>query len=336
MTRRKDGLYQEAITINGKRKYFYGHSKQEVLKKIREYKDEIEKGPTVSSVADQWYDDHIQGLRYKTIESYARPLVEIRDHFGSMPVTDITPPMITSFIRRMERQGYARRTVQLRLDILRMLFGYAVSDLGIIQVNPVDEVHLSKGLPKEKRELAPREDIQKIVEHRNDDRFSLLPFLLMWTGMRLCEALALTDKSFHDGFISVEHQLSWEPNKPVLAPVKTERGVRQIPLLDILTYSLPKFKGYLFSMAGDGKEPLSKSAFTKRWNAYARRTGVTCIRHVLRHEFATVLFDADIDEKDAADIMGHDENVMRQIYTHIRDERKKITADKLNSFVNMM
>ncbi len=120
----------------------------------------------------------------------------------------------------------------------------------------------------------------------------------------------------------------------MLAPVKTEKGVRRVPLLDILKYSLPKFKGYLFSMAGDGKEPLSKSAFTKRWNAYARRTGVTCIRHVLRHEFATTLFDADISEKDAAAIMGHDELVMRQIYTHIRDSREAQTSSKLNDFVN--
>lgn len=334
MTRRKDGRYQESVTINGRRKYFYGSTKAEVLKKIRAYTEEESRGPLLSGIADKWYNERITHVRYKTAESYVRPLAEIRAEFGDVDITRITSPMITRFIRDLERKGYARRTVQLRLDVMRMICRYAISDLGVLRVNPADSVKLSDDLPVSHRELASREDIARICSHRTDDRFSLLPFLLLWTGLRLGEALALTDESFHDGIIDVQQQVSWEPNQPVLAPVKTAKGVRQVPLLDVLKDALPDWKGYLFS--DDGKKPLSKSAFMKRWRSYTKRTGVTCDRHSLRHEFATVLFDAQIDTKDAAEMMGHDEKVMRDIYTHIDESRRKMTSDKLNSYVNMM
>ena len=336
MNQRKDGRFVETLTIDGHRKFFYGHTKKEVLTKIREYKAEAGRAPTLSVIADKWYDHHIRGLRYKTIESYQRPLAEIRERFGKTPVNEITSPAIASFIREYERVGYARRTIQLRLDILRMIFSYAVGELGILSVNPAEEVKLAKGLPQSRRELASRDDIARIIEHRMDDRFSLLPFLLMYTGLRVCEALALTHEDFGDDGIYIERQLSWEPNAPVLAPVKTAKGERVVPILDVLRDALPEWEGYLFSMDGDGKSPLTKSAFIKRWKNYAKRTGVTCDRHTLRHEFATLLFDADINSKDAAEIMGHDEQVMLNIYTHIRDTRKRLTTKKINEYVNSL
>lgn len=46
-----------------------------------------------------------------------------------------------------------------------------------------------------------------------------------------------------------------------------------------------------------------------------------------------MLFEAGVDLKDAQDLMGHsDINLTRQIYTHIRDERKLETTNKLNAF----
>ena len=333
MIQRTDGRWMDTIMIDGRRKYFYGKTKAEVSKKMRSYKQTV-KGSRFGNIIDKWYEEHTRHVRYKTAESYVRPLAELREEFGDKDITDITSPMIASFVRQLEHRGYARRTVQLRLDILRMIFRYAITELGEVQTNPASDVRLSEGLPQESRQLASREDIGAIITHKDDDRFSYLPFLLMWTGMRLCEALAISDDCIRDGMIYVDRQISWEPNQPVLAPVKTKKGERVIPILDVL--ALPKFKGYLFSMDDDGAKPLTKSAFTKRWRAYSKRTGVTCDRHTLRHEFATVLYDANVDIKEAAEMMGHDEKVMLGIYTHIREERRHITADKINRFVNSL
>ena len=42
ISQRKDGTYQKAITIDGKRKYFYGRSEKDVIKKIAEFSREAE------------------------------------------------------------------------------------------------------------------------------------------------------------------------------------------------------------------------------------------------------------------------------------------------------
>lgn len=56
-----------------------------------------------------------------------------------------------------------------------------------------------------------------------------------------------------------------------------------------------------------------------------------------RHGFATLCFDANLDEKDAAELLGHSSiTLTRDIYTHITSARKKINAEKLNDFLTQI
>ena len=332
MTRRKDGLYQQIITINGKRKCFYGHTQAEVARKIAAYNQEREHGHLFREVAEAWQAEREQEVRYKTAESYKAPVKRLCAHFGDTRITEITSPQIAAYIRHFAKDGYSKRTVQQTLDILRMIFRYAIVEMGELAVNPCDGVSVPRDLPVTHRGLPKQEDIQAVFAHADDDRFSLLPFFLCCTGLRLGEALAVTDEDFGGG-IRVNKKVSWQPNQPVIDEfLKTDKGVRVVPLLDILSEHMPNFKGYLFS--NDGEKPYSKSEFTKRWAAYAKRTGVSCDRHTLRHYFATMMYDAGVDTKEAADIMGHDEAVMRGIYTHITEARRESTISKLNDFVS--
>ena len=50
MVRRKDGRWQEQV---GK-KYFYGKTKSEVLRKIADWTEQEEKGRTFAEVLDEW------------------------------------------------------------------------------------------------------------------------------------------------------------------------------------------------------------------------------------------------------------------------------------------
>jgi len=335
VVRRKDGRWQETVKLPGmdKPKYFYGKTKAEVLSKIRGYEIERENGPLLDDLANEWLEWKTPQVRYKTSEGYIAPLKDIKAHFADTRVKDITPPKITAFIHQIAKKHYARRTVQARLDVLNMIFSYAISEKGVLDINPCAEVSLPSGIKNGSRELASEEDIAAIIAHKEDSRFAYLPFFLCFTGLRLGEALAITDRDIRGGVIHVEKKISWQPNQPVVEPfTKTERGIRNVPLLDVVSQTLPVFKGYLFS--DDGIKPYSKSAFTKRWRKYASETGVSCARHVLRHEFSTIMFDAEIDPKDAAEIMGNDEEIMRRVYTHIRKKRRAKTAEKINSYVN--
>ena len=73
MYRRKNGLYEKQITINGRRVAFYGSTEREVLKKIAEYKGEVKKGRTFSTVAEEWEREHEPEIAYNTWSGYLRP-----------------------------------------------------------------------------------------------------------------------------------------------------------------------------------------------------------------------------------------------------------------------
>ena len=69
MVKRSDGRWQEVVTINGKRKYFYGKNKSEVMAKIRAYKETASNAANFDVVADEWWEEHEPTLAYNTAKS---------------------------------------------------------------------------------------------------------------------------------------------------------------------------------------------------------------------------------------------------------------------------
>ena len=332
MTRRKDGRWQEAIVLNGKRKYFYGKSKAEVLRKIASAKEQKERGMLMQQVCTQWQES--RALRYNTYQTYKLMLKNIIEYFGEDYITEITPKQVNNFIKGKEREGYSHSTISIYLSVLNMVFRYAITDLDINIINPCDNIRLSRDLPKTIRQLPSESDIAAIKAHASDNRFSLFPYFLYCTGMRIGEALAITRDDIKNNFINVTKKVSWQPSQPVIDNfLKTHNGNRRIVLLNILADKLPpKWDGYLFS--NTGKLPYTYNEFKSRWQKYKKETGVQCTLHQLRHNFATILFDADIDSKEAAEMMGHNEKIMREIYTHITDQRRQLSIEKLNNANN--
>ena len=79
---------------------------------------------------------------------------------------------------------------------------------------------------------------------------------------------------------------------------------------------------------------MTKSQFDDAYNDYRAATGIKSTGHQFRHAFATLCFDAGLDEKDMADIVGHaDAETTKRIYVHIKEQRRKSFTDKLNSVV---
>lgn len=161
----------------------------------------------------------------------------------------------------------------------------------------------------------------------------MLPYLILYTGLRKGEALALTyeDIDFTNNVIHITKSVYHESTSPKIKSPKTAAGVRTVPILAPLIDKLPaKGKGYVFSTDG-GKTPLKHDEYNTMWETYSAKTGITCTAHQLRHSYATMLFECGIDVKDAQDLLGHSTAAMTQdIYTHIRETHRQQTAQRLN------
>lgn len=120
---------------------------------------------------------------------------------------------------------------------------------------------------------------------------------------------------------------------------KTDAGIRDVAMLACVEERLSVMaKGksdadFLFG----GDKPLTKSAFRRKWQAYKKETGIDFTPHQLRHAYATLLYDAGIDEKVAQGLMGHSTIALtRDIYTHVRQSRLDSAASSLNQYVGYM
>ena len=160
----------------------------------------------------------------------------------------------------------------------------------------------------------------------------MFAYWILYTGLRRGELLALTwdDVDFENNFIRVNKSLYYENGQPKIKEPKTEKGIRLVPLMSALRNKLqPPFDGGIVFPDTTGGY-IKEMPFQKRWKRYCAKSGVSCTPHELRHAYATMLFDNNIDPKDAQDILGHAQlSTTQDVYTHIREARKQKTRDKL-------
>lgn len=323
-----------------KSKDIYAHSEEELLFKIKKARAEAEQAieralnPTFAMVADEWAEAHEAEVGYYTMNGYKAPIKNLKEEFGNKLIKEITSMDIQRFINEYGKKGYAKHTIALRKIVASLIFDYAILK-DLIKTNPVTVVKTPKNAVVNKRKLPNDKDIEK-VKQSVDATFGLFAYLILYTGCRRGEALALTyeDIDFTNNTIDINKVVVFENRKPkVYNRAKSKDGIRTIPLLTPLKNVLSQNKtGYIFN--DDGKL-LTLSQFTMFWNRYKREIQVNLSPHQLRHAFATICFDAGLAPKDASKILGHSKiELTLDVYTHIRESRDKETANKLNNFLS--
>ena len=352
MYRRPDGLYEKKLTINGKRVAFRARTEREVMQKIAAYQEKEARGITFAEAAEAWWEQHEPQIRYGTVHGYKAAMQRDVEYFGEDPVRQIEAADINAFLQYMAKRGYAQKTVRNQLTVVRQIFLYALMARQI-KALPTDGVTIPSGLSHNTRTLAPAQAVETI-KATQPDAF-LLPALILYTGARCGEALALQwqDIDFAAGTISITKAVVHHSNRPVIAETKTEKGVRVVPLLAPLRGILDqRGHGQPADYLIGGSEPITKSALYKRWEGYCRAHGLAhkdetrsakagrtvwvceIDRHTLRHEYATILYDAGIDAKVAQELLGHaDLSTTLKIYTHIRQKRLQDAAGILDGYL---
>lgn len=215
---RSDGRYEGRLTVQGKRKSFYGSTKSDVKKKAKEYLMKIENGyrePHKIPLND-YIEYWLKTYKWNKIEpsSYTRLYrvyeCQIKDSIGKMMIGDITTKDIQNLIDSHANptsdnvKPLALSGLKRILQLLRPCFNTALQE-EIIYKNPCDNVILPKEsciLTKTKKQFSLSDiEIEQIKnsalskykttnEYCSRDAFILL--LIINLGLRVGEALALT------------------------------------------------------------------------------------------------------------------------------------------------
>lgn len=336
--KRKDGLFEAIRTVNGKRKAFRGKTCREVDRKILEYQQEAELGRKFPEVADEWEREHEGKIAESTRRVYSYAVKRLKEAFPQR-IREIEPVDIQNYIRRFEAQGRSANSVAIELTVCRMIFSHAVVQ-GDIRVSPATEVRKSRGLPCKKREALTEEQeaLVKAAGVERTARWWLFGYFLLYTGCRRGEALAVTyqDIDRKAGVIHINKKVNYVHNQPVLEDhMKSANGKRDIPLLAPLAEALPRDRIGLVFPGKDGGY-MHAHEILREWRQYCRDIGLREITpHCFRHSYATICYEAGLDPRQAAELLGDTPEVLETVYTHLRLGKRQTAAQKLAEYISL-
>lgn len=341
--RRKDGLYEKVLIIDGKRVYFRAQKESDVYKKIREYEatqaHQKEHGELFSTIAAEWENEKREQIAVTSWNScYSYPYNEIVDYFGKDYIKDITHKDINKYMKSLPKT-YARKTCANRLSIINMIFKFAVVEEYVAE-NPCSYIAVPKGHGSSKRR-APTSDEMTVIKVNTHVTFKSFPvgflaLFLLYTGLRKGEALALThgDIDRDNKRLNVNKSVYYTGNTPHLKEPKTKAGIREVVIPDYLMNLLPNGKKKDLLFCRNKGELMKKDFFDKAWAHWKEESGLDLTAHQLRHGYATLLHDADIDVKDAQYQLGHaDASTTQNIYTEVSARKRNDVAKRLNTFL---
>ncbi len=328
-------------------KYASGKTKKELAENVARIKEEEmgvrpvqRRDITLKEFGAIWYEAYkAPHLRASTAGMYEYILdAHIYPALGARQLRAITPVELQLFVNT-----FSGRSVSLINKVvltLRQLFKRAQLD-GLVDRDPMLGTIVPKGTQEPKRALT-MEERAAIEQTGTTHPEGLLLLLLYYAGLRRGEAVGLQwgDIDFDAGLIRVQRQISYVSGVAHLQEPKTLAGKRAVPLLKPLRDALWPCRGlpgtFVLTAPKTGGF-LPHPTFMKRWARLIEAAGTPEVTpHMLRHNFATVAYEAGINELEATRILGHEDyKTTANIYTHLREDKPQQSAKKLEkAFAN--
>lgn len=329
LTRRADGLYEKVVTVQGKRHHFYGKTQKEAIQKAYNFTEDKAQGVTFGEMADAYYEEYLNEhpSSYRYIKWHYERL---KKAFGDDRASRLTARDFTTFFATLSDKSY--KTVRACKSVAQCIYNFGIVNYEL-ESNPVDHRRMPPALKRGRRDM-PAPDIIERVKKNTDAPNALLFLMALYTGLRRGELLALQyqDIDYDKRLVKVSKSVYFASNEPIIKQPKTDAGKRTVVLLEPLVGLIPPGEPEAYIFGGD--RPWTARMIERRIDAYRKATGLDVTLHQLRHRFATILYEAGVDERMRMDLLGHANiSTTKNIYTHIRTERKKRAADILNAYL---
>ena len=347
--------YRMTRTIDGRRKQFYGTSKHDAERKYKEYleeylRDKREKKLNADNAlfrdrANEYIQDvlmHSQRYASSTKEKYEEAY---RCHIkgsslDSMRIWDIRPSDVQRFYNNLD---VSKQTMQ---NVNKFMSGfckwlvrndYAADFLSAVEM-PVK--------PSNKKSDAvviwTDDEMKRIVDAcrkpQKPFRLAFMPILMIYTGLRIGEALSLCYSDFSNSILTVNSQYT--------------HGEVKVPKYGS-SRSIPVHKDVLEALARHGKwhtEEMKKNDYTteyifttasgklydphnvrKALERFYKRIDVPYKEtHTYRRTFCTMLCKSGVPIQTASELMGHKNiSVTAKFYANISNNEKADAIDRL-------
>jgi len=301
---------------------------------------------TFREVSELWLtNEKVGSVTDQTITTIKSQLKTINAYIGDVKVKSLRRSHIEEFRAAMIESGTIKRYNDC-LSRIRAIIVYAAHKNIIATDVTIGMKPVINSKRRKKRSLTPAE--RQIIEIADFNEFERCFInLLLYTGMRKSEALALniSDIDLKKKRINVSKTLvaSKKVESCLQEYTKTVSGKRYIPIPSPLYHILEEYvsgrTGILF-LSERGGYIGAHAAYARFQNILKKLQAVSespladdITAHTFRHTYASDLYKAGVDIKQAQYLLGHtDIKTTLDTYTHFGYTDVKI--DKLEDYYN--
>ena len=277
-------------------KTFYGKTQKEVKLKLKEYQDALISGVQLDTIlyfedwADTWFEGHKDNIAPTTQESYKYCLKMLKEGFYHRPLTVIRPIDIENFLKGMRRDGRSDSYISKARGMLYQIFQKAEA----------------KVLP--------------------DDRMGLSIRLLLGTGMRMQELLALEPQFIEEdgSVIHIRQAVKVVKGTVSIGSPKSKDSIRDIPVpLNVRPCAI-KLRDTTDQFIWESPKtglPCNPTHFRDVFRKSLEEAGDVRLLtpHSCRHTYVSQMQALGVDIQTIQSIVGHADTEMTEHYLHVQE-----------------
>ena len=351
-------------------KSVYGDTQAEVRKQLAQITTAIDDGlyttpskMTLGAWCDIWTADYMGDKKWSTVKHYrAQIRTHIRPALGAVKLSALTPHQVQRFYNSMSNgeKPLSAKSIKNVHGILTKCLSIALS-LGYIKLNPCNACTLPR---IERKAITPLNDeqVSAFVESAGNDEYGLLFKVMLFTGLRVSEAIGLTWDciDFEKGILTVNKQLQKRPLSDggfTFAPLKNDKTRIIKPAPFVINTLLERRKiqlenrlkaGALWVAWSTPKEQTTALVFTSLLGEHlhqqtvynhlkkvAVKVGAPDLRvHDLRHTYAVLSLQNGDDVKTVQGNLGHATAAFTlDIYGHVSDKMRDDSSLRMERYI---
>ena len=347
--KRNDGRWCASVSEKGKRKYLYGKTRSQVVKKLKDYQASYK--PIEEITAKEYFNKWLEQIRPNIIDStYIKRKQIIRDYIspaiGHIKLTELKPNDIAEMQMNALKTGAP--TAVTAITITRQCLKNAVRH-DLIQRNVAEVIDIVKTDKSPGRSLSSEEVTAFLAAVRTHWHYPLF-YTALSCGLRRGELIALQWKDLKNGYIDVNKSITRSLSDGwVLGETKTLASVRHAPASKSLMSCLEEHKQkqimvfnsysderFMFcDTKGNMQDP---NNLNKSLKTILKKNGLPKFRmHDLRHTFASMHIRLGKDPKTVSGLMGHtNASFTLDRYSHIFKSVNQAEAQSVEDILSMI
>ncbi len=345
-----DGLSRRTSVYGKTAKEARGKA-EEIRRRLRRRRPPKDSKMTLAAFTTEWICSTlaVSDRKSSTRSMYATLARKhiVDSDLGRSALDRLTARKVEAWISELRKKGLAESTVRSAYTVLRAVLDTAVRDRAIAE-NPAAVVKRPKVTSKEAPVLT-EDQVEQVLGEAVTSRYALLFEMLVYTGMRRGEALALrwVDVDRKNRRLRVRGTLTREGGVLVVTDVKTAKSNRTLPLTDETAAIIDLLRerqevereqagsmwvesGFIFTTEfGAPSDPRNA---LRAFKAAADRAGISGVGlHTLRHTGASVALANGVPLKVVSELWGHSSvAVTGDVYGHVAPELAVTAMEKIS------